>query len=178
MLSEPEFDEELDDEDDLPVVVESARPSVGVSDYVVDQGDAGARLDRYLVSRLTHISRNHVQNLIDQGRVRVNDVSKKPSHRLEVGERVVIEIPEPTPVGVEPENIPLDMVYSDADIAVINKPAGMIVHPGAGEDSGTLVAALLHHFGGGEKLSTLGGPLRPGIVHRLDKDTSGLIVVA
>ena len=178
MLSEPEFEEELDDEAELPVVEGSARTPAGVSDYVVAEAEAGERLDRYLVSRLAHISRNQVQNLIDEGRVRVNNVSKKPSHRLELGEKVFVEIPEATPIGVEPENIPLEIIYSDADIAVINKPAGMIVHPGAGEDSGTLVAALLHHFGGTEKLSSLGGPLRPGIVHRLDRDTSGLIVVA
>jgi 23S rRNA pseudouridine1911/1915/1917 synthase len=178
MLSEPEFEEELDDEDELAVVEEAARTPAGVTDYVVKEEEAGDRLDRYLVSRLAHFSRNQVQNLIDQGRVRVNDVPKKPSHRLEAGEKVVIEVPEPAPVGVEPENILLDIVYSDSDIAVINKPAGMIVHPGAGEDAGTLAAALLHHFGGAKKLSALGGPLRPGIVHRLDKDTSGLIVVA
>ena len=89
-----------------------------------------------------------------------------------------MEIPPTPPAGVEAEPIPLDLLYEDADIAVINKPAGMIVHPGAGADAGTLVAALLNRFGGGVGLSTIGGPLRPGIVHRLDKDTSGAILIA
>jgi 23S rRNA pseudouridine1911/1915/1917 synthase len=119
-----------------------------------------------------------VQTLIDEGRVLVGGIAKKPSHHVESGERVVVEIaPPPTP-GVEAENIPLTFLYEDEDIAVVNKPAGMIVHPGAGADAGTLVAALLHHFGTGSGLSWVGGSLRPGIVHRLDKGTSGAIIIA
>jgi 23S rRNA pseudouridine1911/1915/1917 synthase len=154
------------------------RPAAGRVEFTVEEEDAGQRLDRYLTSRVEHISRNQVQTLIDEGRVLVGGMAKKASLRLEVGEQVVIDVPGAVAETVEPENIPLDVLYSDDSLAVINKPAGMIVHPGAGRDTGTLVAALLHHFGGYEKLSTLGGPLRPGIVHRLDKDTSGLILVA
>lgn len=97
---------------------------------------------------------------------------------MQPGDAVLLEIPPASPAGVEAEPIVLDVIYQDDDIAVINKPANMIVHPGAGKDAGTLVAALLHRFGGGEGLSGVGGPLRPGIVHRLDKDTSGVMVVA
>ena len=115
---------------------------------------------------------------MEEGRVRVDGVARKASHRVESGERVTIEIPPPPPAGVAPESIPLEILYEDEDLAVINKPAGMIVHPGAGADSGTMVGALLHRFGGGRGLSAVGGPLRPGIVHRLDKGTSGAIVIA
>jgi 23S rRNA pseudouridine1911/1915/1917 synthase len=108
----------------------------------------------------------------------VNGRAKKPSYKLEAGETVEIKIPPPPLPGVEAENIPLDILYQDADVAVVNKPAGMIVHPGAGADSGTLVAALLHRFDGGKGLSMVGGPLRPGIVHRIDKGTSGALLIA
>jgi len=114
---------------------------------------------------------------MDAARVRVNGAARKPSYRIEPGEMIIVEVPPAPLPGVESENIPLDTLYEDEDLAVVNKPAGMIVHPGAGAQSGTLVAALLHRFG--EKgLSTIGGPLRPGIVHRLDKDTSGAVIVA
>jgi 23S rRNA pseudouridine1911/1915/1917 synthase len=108
----------------------------------------------------------------------VDAVARKASHRVESGEVVAVDVPDELPPGVESEPIPLDVLYEDEDVAVINKPAGMIVHPGAGVTSGTMVAALLHRFGGVTGLSTVGGPLRPGIVHRLDKETSGVIVVA
>ncbi len=108
----------------------------------------------------------------------VNGRAKKPSYKLEAGETVEVKIPPPPLPGVEAENIPLDILYEDADVAVVNKPAGMIVHPGAGADSGTLVAALLHRFEGGKGLSMVGGPLRPGIVHRIDKGTSGALLIA
>ncbi len=182
-LADSEFDAGSDHEsgDDPPALhstdSEPQYPVAGTHEFAVDAQSAGERLDRFLTARVQHISRNQIQNLIDEGRVRVDSGAKKASHRLEEGETVVVEIPEHRPIGVEAENLPLDIVYADEQIAVINKPAGMIVHPGAGEDTGTLVAALLHRFGA-EKLSTLGGPLRPGIVHRLDKDTSGLILVA
>jgi 23S rRNA pseudouridine1911/1915/1917 synthase len=190
MLPNPELDDAFDDHDDD--LVESAEleetdhdpgagpshPPAGTSQFTVEDDEAGERLDRYLVARLAHISRNQVQNLIEEGRVRVGAFAKKASHRLEPGEIVVVDIPEHAPPGVEPENIPIDVLYKDSDIAVVNKAAGMIVHPGAGADAGTLVAALLHHFGGPEHLSTLGGPLRPGIVHRIDKGTSGILVIA
>lgn len=119
-----------------------------------------------------------MQSLIDEGRVRVNAAAPKASYRVQPGEIISVEIPPAAPAAVEPESIALDVLYADGDIAVINKPANMIVHPGAGRDAGTLVAALLHHFGGIDGLSSVGGPLRPGIVHRLDKGTSGAMVIA
>ncbi len=129
------------------------------------------------MSQLPELSRARIQSLMDEGRVQVDGASRRASHRVAPGEYVAVEIPPPPPAGVEAEAIPLDVLYEDADVAVINKPAGMIVHPGAGANAGTLVAALLYRFGSGG-LSSIGGPLRPGIVHRLDKDTSGAIVVA
>lgn len=147
-------------------------------EFIVSPECSGQRLDRFLVSQLPELSRSRIQTLIDEGRVLVDAIARKASHHMASGERVKIEIP-PTPApGVEAEPIPLDILYEDEDVAVINKPAGMIVHPGAGAHAGTLVAALLNRFRGASGLSTVGGPLRPGIVHRLDKDTSGAILVA
>lgn len=146
-------------------------------EFIVPVQCSGHRLDRFLVSQLPALSRSRIQSLIDEGRVLVDGAALKASHHVASGQTVDIEIP-PTPVaGVEAEFIPLDILYEDEDVAVINKPAGMIVHPGAGADAGTLVAALLNRFGG-SGLSSIGGALRPGIVHRLDKDTSGAILVA
>jgi len=143
--------------------------------------DAGKRLDQFLTARLNGVSRARVQELINGEKILVNDLPAKASFKLRGGERIEIfgEAHRPALKAVA-ENVPLDIIYEDDDLAVINKPAGMMVHAGAGasDDSrnrGTLVNALLHHFGG---LSGLGGELRPGIVHRLDKETSGLIVVA
>jgi 23S rRNA pseudouridine1911/1915/1917 synthase len=146
-------------------------------EFIVTSEDAGQRLDRFLVSQLPALSRSRIQTLMDEGRVQVDAVARKASHRVESGEVVAVDVPDELPPGVESEPIPLDVLYEDEDVAVINKPAGMIVHPGAGVTSGTMVAALLHRFGGATGLSTVGGPLRPGIVHRLDKETSGVIVV-
>ncbi|HXJ16069.1 MAG TPA: RluA family pseudouridine synthase, partial [Candidatus Polarisedimenticolia bacterium] len=139
---------------------------------------AGERLDRFLASQLADLSRSRIQSLMQEGRVWVDGVVRKASHRVETGEAVTVEIPPAPPAGVEAESIPLEVLYEDEDVAVVNKPAGMIVHPGAGVGTGTMVAALLDRYGGMEGLSTVGGPLRPGIVHRLDKGTSGAIVVA
>jgi 23S rRNA pseudouridine1911/1915/1917 synthase len=146
--------------------------------FTVASEDAGTRLDRFLAAQLSDLSRSRIQSFIDEGRVRVNGVAPKPSYRVQPGESIAIEIPPASPAGVEAEPIALDVIYEDDDIAVINKPANMIVHPGAGKDAGTLVAALLHRFGGEGGLSSVGGPLRPGIVHRLDKGTSGAMVIA
>ena len=148
------------------------------SEFIVSAEDAGQRLDRFLASQLPALSRSKIQSLMEEGRVRVDGVARKASHRIESGESVSIEIPPPPPAGVAAESIPLEILYEDDDLAVINKPAGMVVHPGAGADSGTMVGALLHRFGGSPGLSSVGGPLRPGIVHRLDKGTSGAIVIA
>jgi len=149
--------------------------------FVVTTADSGKRLDHFLVSQLADSSRARLQQLISEAKVLVNEVTAKPSLRLRGGERITIlgeaKIP---PLRAIAEDIALDIVYEDDDLAVINKPAGMMVHAGAGateseRNRGTLVNALLHRF---RNLSELGGDLRPGIVHRLDKETSGLIVVA
>ncbi len=146
-------------------------------EFIVTPEDAGQRLDVFLVAQLPELSRSRIKSLMDEGRVEVDGAARKASHHVEPGEVVSIKIPDQPPPGVEPEPIPLDILYEDADVAVVNKPAGMIVHPGAGVTSGTLVAALLHRFGAAG-LSSVGGPLRLGIVHRLDKETSGAIVIA
>jgi 23S rRNA pseudouridine1911/1915/1917 synthase len=145
--------------------------------FEVGEETAGQRLDRFLADHIGDISRTHVQTLIDEGRVLVNGLAKKPSYRLEAGETITVDIPAPPLPGVPAENIRLDILYEDEDVAVVNKPAGMIVHPGAGVDPGTLVAALLYRFGD-KGLSTVGGPLRSGIVHRIDKGTSGALLIA
>lgn len=143
--------------------------------------DAGKRLDQLVATRMERVSRARVQQLISEGKVLVNDAAAKASLRLRGGETVkVLGEAERAPLKAMAENIPLDIVYEDDDLAVINKPAGMLVHAGAGasddaRNRGTLVNALLHHF---KSLSSAAGELRPGIVHRLDKETSGLIVVA
>ncbi|HLC40464.1 MAG TPA: RluA family pseudouridine synthase [Methylomirabilota bacterium] len=142
--------------------------------FRIEPGEASARLDRLLVTRLPDISRTRLQQLIEEGNVRVNGAARKASYRLRAGERVTITIPAVRVEPLRPEPIPLTIVYEDDDLLVVNKPAGMVVHPGAGVQSGTLVNALLAHTG----LSPIGGPARPGIVHRLDKGTSGLLVVA
>ena len=143
--------------------------------------DAGKRLDQFLATRLESISRVRVQEMIAEGKVLVNDAPAKASLKLRGGERIsVLGEAQRAPLKAVAEEIPLDIVYEDDDLAVIDKPAGMMVHAGAGatddaRNSGTLVNALLHHLG---SLSGVGGALRPGIVHRLDKETSGLILVA
>ncbi|HEY1270802.1 MAG TPA: RluA family pseudouridine synthase [Terriglobales bacterium] len=149
--------------------------------FVVDSENAGKRLDQFLVARLKGASRARVQQVIAEGKVSVNGNPAKASLKLRGGERVQVLGPVQTPqLRAVPEDIPLDVVYEDEDFAVINKPSGMMVHTGAGStdearNRGTLVNALLHRFG---SLSSTSGESRPGIVHRLDKDTSGLIVVA
>ena len=140
----------------------------------------GQRLDQFLVAQLPELSRARVQQLLRDEQALVNGAPAKPSLKLRGGEQITVTAGPPPPLRAIAEDIPLDIVYEDADLAVINKPAGMMVHAGAGatddeRNRGTLVNALLHRFG---KLSELGGELRPGIVHRLDKETSGLIVVA
>jgi 23S rRNA pseudouridine1911/1915/1917 synthase len=144
---------------------------------VADEG-SGERLDRFLAARLPELSRTRIQSLVDHGRVTVNGAAGKRSYRVESGDAVVVEIPAPSPAAAQPEAIPLEILYEDEDVAVINKPAGMIVHPGAGAKSGTMVNALLHEFGARGELSSIGGELRPGIVHRLDRETSGALLIA
>jgi 23S rRNA pseudouridine1911/1915/1917 synthase len=141
----------------------------------VARAEAGTRLDRWLAGHLTDVSRTRLRALIEGGLIRVGGRVVKAAHRLRAGERVEARIPPPPPESVEPEAIPLGVVLEDEDVLVVDKPAGMVTHPGAGQRTGTLAAAALAHAPG---IAAVGGPGRPGIVHRLDKGTSGLIVLA
>ncbi|HEY0547685.1 MAG TPA: RluA family pseudouridine synthase [Pyrinomonadaceae bacterium] len=141
----------------------------------VDESEAGARLDAYLAARIEGWSRARIQRLIEDGDVLVKGRAAKSAYKLRAGDVVEVELTEPTLTAFAPEPIPLDIIYEDEELVVVNKPAGLVVHPGAGVPSGTLANALTYHF---EQLSKRAGAMRPGIVHRLDKDTSGLIVVA
>jgi 23S rRNA pseudouridine1911/1915/1917 synthase len=141
---------------------------------VPDDGD-GARLDHFLVSVLAEHSRSQLQRLIKEGQVQVAGKPAKANRAMKAGEVVTIEVPAPVNAVPQPEALPLPILYQDRDLIVVDKPAGMVVHPAAGHASGTLVNALLHHV---DDLSGIGGEKRPGIVHRLDKGTSGLMVVA
>jgi len=134
----------------------------------------GERLDRYLAEQC-QISRSYAQKLINEGQVEVNGRAAKASQKLNAGDKVVANIPPPTPVSLAPEAIPLKVIYEDSDLIVIDKPAGLVVHPAAGHRSGTLVNAILARC---PDLATINGTIRPGIVHRLDRDTSGLMMVA
>ena len=139
--------------------------------------DEASRLDKFLGGQFADISRARFQRLIADGQVSVEGVVVDDSgHKLKPGHRVTVQIPEAAPPEPQGENITLDIVYEDRDLIVINKPAGLVVHPGAGNETGTLVNALIAHCG--DSLSGIGGVKRPGIVHRLDKDTSGLLVIA
>jgi 23S rRNA pseudouridine1911/1915/1917 synthase len=143
---------------------------------VIVSGDyEGERLDRFLVSVVSGQSRSHLQKLIEEGLVKVDGRSAKANFRLKAGSSVELDIPAVADSTVTAEDIDVPIVYEDADLVVVDKPAGMVVHPAAGHDSGTLVNALLHHV---DDLSGIGGERRPGIVHRLDRGTSGLMVVA
>ena len=134
------------------------------------------RLDAVLASSLDGLTRSQATQLIESGEVAVNGRAVSKSYKLAGGEDVAVTLPEPEPVEAVPQDIPLDVVYEDADVIVVNKPSGMVVHPAPGHPDGTLVNALLYHCAG--TLSGVGGALRPGIVHRIDRDTSGLIIAA
>ena len=138
--------------------------------------DRGVRLDSFLACRVPELTRSAAARLIETGRVTVAGRTAAKSCRLEGGELVEAELPDPEPTQALPQDIPLDVVYEDEDVIVVNKPAGLVVHPAPGHPDGTLVNALLYHCG--NSLSGIGGELRPGIVHRIDRDTSGLIIAA
>jgi 23S rRNA pseudouridine1911/1915/1917 synthase len=150
-------------------------------ELVVPTDFEGTRLDRFLVSVLEDRSRSQIQQLIADGRVTVQRGKAAPAavlrtnYAVRPADRISVDLPDPTPSDVVAEALPLDVLYQDLDLAILNKPAGMVVHPGAGHASGTLVNALLHHI---TDLSGIGGELRPGIVHRLDRGTSGVMVIA
>ena len=133
-------------------------------------------LDAFLASSLDGLTRSQATRLIESGEVAVNGRAVSKSYKLAGGEDIAVTLPEPEPVEAVPQDIPLDVVYEDADVIVVNKPSGMVVHPAPGHPDGTLVNALLYHCAG--TLSGIGGALRPGIVHRIDRDTSGLIIAA
>jgi 23S rRNA pseudouridine1911/1915/1917 synthase len=141
----------------------------------VESGAEAIRLDRWLVRHLPGISRARLQALIDDGHVRVDGAARKAAHRLTGGEQVDVQLPPPPHQELAPEAVDLAVVYEDDHVLVVDKPAGMVVHPGAGHATGTLAAAALSHA---PAIGTVGGARRPGIVHRLDKDTSGLLVLA
>ena len=151
----------------------------GTLKALIVPGDAaGQRLDQWLAQELApDLSRNRIKSLIEDGAVSVNGIpATEPKRKVREGDNILLTLPEPEPAEPEGEDIPLDICHEDDDLIVINKPAGLVVHPGAGNWTGTLVNALIHHCG--ESLSGIGGVKRPGIVHRLDKDTSGVMVVA
>lgn len=142
----------------------------------VTQADAGKRVDKLLSEQLPELTRSAIQNLMRDGCVTLNGSAIKKNAKASVGDEIYIELPEPKQTEIQPENIPLDIVYEDDDIIVVNKPRGMVVHPAPGNWNGTLVNALMYHCG--DSLSGINGEIRPGIVHRIDKDTSGLLAAA
>jgi 23S rRNA pseudouridine1911/1915/1917 synthase len=142
----------------------------------LDRSHPGERLDTWLRRQYPAMSRSAIQRLMEEGHITVNGAPAKPTHSPRVGEVIRVEWPEAKPAGAHPEDIPLDILFEDDALLVLNKPAGLVVHPAAGNEKHTLVNALLHHCAG--QLSGVGGVARPGIVHRLDKDTSGCLVVA
>ena len=138
--------------------------------------DAGQRIDTWVCARVEDLTRSAVQRLLEQGRITLSGRPLNKNYRLTGEEVLELDLPQPEAVDIVPQDIPLDVVYEDDDVIVINKPVGMVVHPAPGHPDGTLVNALLHHCG--SSLSGINGELRPGIVHRIDRDTSGLIAVA
>ena len=138
--------------------------------------DAGRRVDAWLAANLEDMTRSAAARLLEEGRVTCGGKTLAKNYKLTGTETLEVDLPEPEPVDVAPQDIPLDVVYEDGDVIVVNKPKGLVVHPAPGHPDGTLVNALLHHCG--DSLSGIGGELRPGIVHRIDRDTSGLIIAA
>lgn len=143
-------------------------------EITVEESDIDRRIDVFLANKLESFSRSYIQDLIKKGKVTINGKAVKANYRLREGESVVLDIPKLEPLEILPENIPLDILYEDDDVILVNKPKGMVVHPAAGHYSGTLVNALLYHCK--DNLSGINGVLRPGIVHRIDMDTTGVII--
>lgn len=142
----------------------------------IDENDENKRLDSFLAEVTIDLSRSKIQSFIKAGNISVNGVPKKASYLLKEDDKVVFEIPQTSEIKIEPENIPLEIVYDDENMLVVNKPSGMLTHPTTIEKSGTLVNALLYKYG--ENLSDINGEFRRGILHRLDRNTSGLLMVA
>ena len=144
--------------------------------FTVTAEEAGQRLDGFLADAMEELSRSRIQNLCQDGMITVNGKSAKKNQKLKGGDVIEVELPPPAPTEILPQDIPLDIVYEDDSVLVINKPKGMVVHPAPGHPDGTIVNAVMFHCG--ERLSGIGGELRPAIDHRIDKDTSGLLMIA
>ena len=145
-------------------------------EFLIEQSDTGKRIDGFLSDKVEDLTRSHIQKLIAEGAVLVNSKAISKSYKVSTGDLVTVNLPENTELEVVAQDIPLNIIYEDKDLLVVNKPKGMVVHPAPGNPDGTLVNALLYHCKG--ELSGINGVIRPGIVHRIDKDTSGLLVIA
>src|SRR5215470_14696878 len=159
----------------LSALVGASSAAPNVRRFQVGSPSAGTRLDVFLAAACSDLSRSRIQKLIEEGHVRVGPSAARRAHLVRAGEEVTIEVPEPRAAALEPEDIPLSILYEDEELLAIDKPPGLVVHPAPGHSSGTLVNALLHHV---RDLSGVGGVERPGIVHRLDRQTSGVLLVA
>lgn len=146
------------------------------TEYYVTPGDIGIRIDKFLFNYDIGLTRSSIQKLIDNKSILVNSAAVSKNYKLKENDLITINFPEPVKLDVLPQNIPIDIVYEDDELLVVNKPKGMVVHPAAGNSDGTLVNALLYHCDG--RLSSINGVIRPGIVHRIDKNTSGLLIIA
>jgi 23S rRNA pseudouridine1911/1915/1917 synthase len=150
-----------------------------ITEFLVTPGEQPKRLDVFLVNRERDMSRSRLQRLIELGRIRINDQVVRPSQRIKPGDKITMDVPKPEPLELQGEAIPLEVLFEDDHLLVLNKPPGIVVHPAPGNWTGTLVNALLHYFqASGGTVSSIGGKERPGLVHRLDKDTSGVMVIA
>lgn len=148
-----------------------------IIEFLVDENGAGERLDKVIDANVSQVTRSYAQRIIKETGVGVDEIIvTDKNYKVKVGQKITIALPEPEILALTPENIPIDIVYEDDDLLVVNKAKGMVVHPAAGNFGGTLVNALMYHCGG--RLSSINGTIRPGIVHRIDKDTSGLLIVA
>ena len=147
-----------------------------MQEYIVSQEEKGKRLDTYIPSVDTDITRTSAQRLIEDGNILVNGKNAKVSYKIQENDKISVEIPEPKQIELKAQNIPIEIIYEDSDIIVVNKPKGIVVHPANGNPDGTLVNAIMAICK--DSLSGIGGEIRPGIVHRIDKDTSGLLIVA
>jgi 23S rRNA pseudouridine1911/1915/1917 synthase len=150
-----------------------------ITEFLITPGEQPKRLDVFLVNRERDMSRSRLQRLIELGRIRINDQVVRPSQKIKPGDKITMDIPKPEPLELQGEAIPLEVLFEDDQLLVLNKPPGIVVHPAPGNWTGTLVNALLHYFQvSGGTVSSIGGKERPGLVHRLDKDTSGVMVIA
>ena len=147
-----------------------------MDNLIVTAEDKDIRIDKYISSKLENISRANIQRMIENGDILVNSKVVRTSYKVQKNDNIEITMEEPKEAHLTPENIPLDIVYEDNDILVVNKQKGLVVHPGNGNPNGTLVNAVMAHCK--DSLSGIGGEIRPGIVHRIDKDTSGLLIIA